>query len=489
MLKIFSVAMLAAAGFAITAASPTAWAADLADVYKLAQQNDPQLQQAEATRNATIQNKGIARSGLLPQLSADAQYQKQNGNGEQSQFGVTEFQTFTTTTDQTDKSWSIGLTQPLFRWDRWVSLSQADIQAAQAEVTFDIAKQDLIVRVAQAYLNVLGAEDTLQAGLANQRALGKQLQQAKKKYQVGLTAITDVQQFQAAFDQARATVIADQQAVTAARDALRVIVGVPVGDLREPAPGMPLVPPTPNNAQQWIDMAIQNNLRLTSTRMGAKIAAKTVDIQAAARYPTLDLRLQHAYSNSDNEGKLNGTLAPETSRFTGNSVLLQFSLPIWSGGAISARTRQAKYNHVAAEHQTQLVARQVEQNTRDAFLGVMTGISQVKAWKESVVSATTALQATEAGLRVGTQTTVDVLNARNTLLNAQTQYALSRYQYLLSSLQLKQAAGTLDAKDIAQLNQWMTQKPKVPGSELEQPAQPTLPQPASAQPPAVATGK
>lgn len=486
MLKILSVATLAAAGFAVTAAIPAARAADLADVYKLAQQNDPQLQQAEAQREATLQYKGIARSGLLPQLSASAQYQKRKGDGSSSQFGVTQFENFTTTTDQTDKSWSIGLTQPLFHWDRWASLDQADIQAAQAEVTYDIAKQDLIVRVAQAYFNVLGAEDTLQAGLANQRALGKQLQQAKKKYQVGLTAITDVQQFQAAFDQARATVIADQQNVTAARDALRVIVGVPVGDLREPATDMPLVPPTPNNAQQWIDMAIQQNLTLASTRMGAKIAAKSVDIQAAARYPTLDLSLQHAYSSSNDQGKLNGTFSPQTSQFTGNSLMLQFTLPIWSGGAISARTKQAKYNHVAAEHQTQLVARQVEQNTRDAFLGVMTGISQVKAWKESVLSATTALEATEAGLRVGTQTTVDVLNARNTLLNAQTQYALSRYQYLLSSLQLKQAAGTLDAQDVAHLNQWMTQKPKVPGSELKQP---TMPQPATARPPAVATGK
>ncbi|HET7369904.1 MAG TPA: TolC family protein, partial [Gammaproteobacteria bacterium] len=268
MLKILSVATLAAAGFAVTAIIPTAKAADLADVYKLAQQNDPQLQQAAAQREATLQYKGIARSGLLPQLSASAQYQKRKGDGSSSQFGVTQFENFTTTTDQTDKSWSIGLTQPLFHWDRWASLDQAGIQAAQAEVTYDIAKQDLIVRVAQAYFNVLGAEDTLQAGVANQRALGKQLQQAKKKYQVGLTAITDVQQFQAAFDQARATVIADQQNVTAARDALRVIVGVPVGDLREPEADMPLVPPTPNNAQQWIDMAIQQNLTLASTRMG-----------------------------------------------------------------------------------------------------------------------------------------------------------------------------------------------------------------------------
>lgn len=461
--------ILVAVTLAVTAVTTGARAADLADVYRLAQQNDETLQKAIATRKAVLQNKPLARSNLLPQLSAGASYQKQRGDGRQSFFQDNGFTRRNTTTDSTNKGWSITLSQPLFHWDQWVALDQAGIQVAQAEVNYEIAQQNLVVRVAQAYFNVLAAEDTLQAGLANQAALAKQLQQAKKKYAVGLSAITDVQEVQAAYDQAHAQVIADKQAQIAARDAMQVITGVQVGDLQEPSADLPLKPPSPNNAQKWIDMAIRQNLTLTASRMDAKIAAKNVSIQEAGRYPTLDLQLQRSHSDNDNDSTLNGLPSPQASLFTGNSLRLQFSLPIWSGGAISARSRQAKYRHVAAEHQVQLTARQVEQNTRDAFLGVLTGISRVKALKEAVVSAETALRATEAGLKVGTRTTVDVLNARNNLLTARTQYAQSRYQYLQSGFQLKQAAGTLDARDLARMNKWLTKKPSVPGNELKQP--------------------
>ncbi|HET6725481.1 MAG TPA: TolC family outer membrane protein [Gammaproteobacteria bacterium] len=471
MLKILLAATVGMAGF-VSAAQ----AANLVDVYRLAQQNDPTLQKAAAQRDAVKQNSPIARSALLPQLSAGASYNKQKSNGTSTEYNAVTghyVSTPSSTTDMTDKGYSISLNQSIFDWSDWLSLGKADIQAAQAEVNYQIAEQDLIVRVSQAYFNVLSANDTLQAALANQKALSRQLQQAKKKYQVGLSAITDVQEIQASYDQAHAQVIADQQAVINAQDALIAITGVRVGNLQEPAAAMPLKAPEPANAQAWIKQAIRQNLSLLATRMDAKIAAKNVDIQEAVRYPTLGLSLSHGRNLGETTF---GNTPPSTSQGNRNQLSLQLSLPIWSGGAIAARSRQAKYSHAAAEAQTHLIARQVKQNTRDAFLGVLTGIAKVKALKEAVISAETALRANEAGQAVGTRTTVDVLTARNNLLTARTNYAQARYQYLIDGLKLEQAAGTLTSEDVASINQYLTRKPTVPGNELK-PRNPQVPPP------------
>ncbi len=456
MLKILAAAMTGIAGLGIAA-----HAADLSKVYQLAKQNDPTLQKAAATREATKENAPLARSALLPQLSAGANYSRSKGNGSQSFYDSSTgaFVTPQTTSDTTSKGYSVTLNQSIFNWQDWLSLGQADLQAAQAEVNFHIAEQDLIVRLSQAYFKVLSAKDTLRAARANQKALAKQLQQAKKKYQVGMSAITDVQEVKAAYDQGNATVIADRQALINARDALIAITGVHVGNLAEPIAKLPLKKPQPANANAWIRQAIEQNLNLVSSRMAAKIAAKAVDIQQAKRVPTLGLQLSHNYSSSDQNGTLNGASRPRGSQSTGNMLRLQFSLPIYSGGAIAARSSQAKYQHVKAEAQTHFVARQVKQNTRDAFLGVLTGISKVKALKEAVVSAKTALKATIAGRKVGTRTTVDVLNARQKLLTARTNYAQARYQYLIDGLLLEQAAGTLNARDVTSINQYLSSRP------------------------------
>ncbi|HET7369645.1 MAG TPA: TolC family outer membrane protein [Gammaproteobacteria bacterium] len=462
---------LIAAMLGSAVAVTTAHAADLMDVYQLAQQSDPTLQKAAATRDAVEQNKPLALAALLPHLSAGANYQKSKSEGTTTQFNAVTGAYVTTPStnfDSTRKGYSINLQQSIFDWTNWLSLSKAEIQVAQAEVNYGIAQQDLIVRVSQAYFNVLAAKDTLRAAQANQKALGKQLQQAKKKYDVGLSAITDVQEVQAAYDQAHAQVIAERQALINAEDALIAITGVPVGDLQEPAAELPLNKPEPANAQAWIDQAIHGNLSLVASRMDTKIAAKNVDIQQAVRYPTLGLSLSHGRNLGSTTF---GPQRPQTSQDTGNTLSLQFSLPIWSGGAISARSRQAKYNRVAAEAQTHIVARQVKRRTRDAFLGVLTGIAKVKALREAVISAETALRANEAGLKVGTRTTVDVLTARNNLLEARTNYAQARYQYLLDGLLLQQAAGTLGSPDVVAINQYLTGEPLAPG-ETAQPAAP-----------------
>lgn len=431
-------------------------AADLMDVYQLAQKNDPTLQKAAATREAVEQNKPVALAALLPQLSASANYQKRTGDGSSAYYQSGTFATPETTTDSTSKGYNIRLNQPLFHWKNWVSLGRAGIQVAQAKVNFSQAQQDLIMRTAKAYFGVLTAQDTLAAARANETALRQQLRQIRKKQDVGLSAATDVQDIQAAYDQAHAQVIAHYQTLMGAEDTIIAIVGHRVGDLRGPSNDLPLKNPEPSNANAWIQRATQGNLDLIAARLGTKIAAREVAIEKAARYPTLDLSLARNYSTSDDSGALNGITRPRTSQFTGNSLSLQLTVPIYSGGAIAARSRQAKYRRVAAEAQTQITARQVRRQTRDAFLGVLTGISKVKALKAAVTSTTTALHANVVGRKIGTRTTVDVLNARKNLLDARTNYAQARYQYLIDSLLLKQAVGTLNDHDVATINRYLT---------------------------------
>ena len=437
---------LATAGF--LAAAP-AHSTDLWDVYQLALKNDPAFAQAQANYQAQVENKAIARAGYLPNLNFNASRQRNENNGDQiaqtpSGIGLVNFQSTTYNTN-----YNLRLTQPIFNWAAWKSMDQADASVAQAAATFEAAKQDLILRTATAYFNVLNARDTLAANHANKIALAKQLEQAKEKYQVGMSAVTDVQEAQAAYDLAVATEIGAQQQVTTTEEQLRAITGVPVTNLQEPIPDMPLHSPDPSNAKQWVQQALKQNPNLLSAQSAAKAASANVGIKEAGHLPTLDVVATH------NKNHTTGNNIFSLSDTTGNTVMLQLSLPIFSGGGTSAQVTQAQRQYDAAQDQAKLVMRQTEQQTRTAYLGVLTGISQVQAYKQSVQSNETSLNATETGMQVGTRTIVDVLNQRQSLLTAQTNFANSRYKYLESVLQLKQAAGILAPKDLRQINSLM----------------------------------
>jgi outer membrane protein len=434
-----------------------AHAADLLHVYQLAQANDPQFQKAKAQHAAALENKPIAIAGLLPSLNVSAHRTITRQNGSEplgfSRTGPIQGQV---RTRFYSSAYTVQLTQPVFHWDRWVQLAQADAQIAQAEAVYEAAQQSLIVRVAQAYFNLLNARDTLASTRANKASTAKQLERAKTRYHVGMASTIDVQEARAAYDRLVAQEVANEQTLRTTRQALTAIIGKPIERLAEPKAGTPLKAPVPHSPKAWVKTALHQNPNLNADRFAAKVANKNVDLQAAAHYPTLDLVLDHTKSNSSDDIRFFNQGYNRRTDINGNSIMLQLNWPIFSGGAVFARTRQAKHQYHAAEDQLVLTARQTVRTTRDAYLGVIAGIAQVKSLKQAVQSSQTSLRATQEGLKIGTRTTVDVLSSRQNLLSAQTSYAQSRYNYLVSGLQLKQAAGTLDAEDVKAINRFLT---------------------------------
>ncbi len=459
-----SARLLPAAALLLSVAVP---AAGLVDVFELALISDPQIREAEANQAAAAAGKPVARGALLPQVSGRANFARTTADGETSTFFGNAQVTRTVDSRDTDaKNWSIELRQSVFRWDQWVRLDQASKQAAQADVNYQSAMQDLIVRVADAYFNVLAAADALASEQGAKEAIGRQLEQAQKRFEVGLIAITDVQEAQAAFDQAVAAEILATRVLANRKESLRAIIDDFPPELRRPGSDMPLISPDPADAEQWVDLAMTQNRQLIATQIGVAITRDDVRIARTGHYPTIDLVATH--SETDNEGfsrnfnTLTSTVDrnPTSTDLDNDSVSLQISVPLFSGGSTTARTRQAVQLHRASRERLESVVRETERQTRDTYLGVISDISRVRALRQGMESARTALKATEAGYEVGTRTTVDVLDARRALLLAETNYLRSRYDYLLNSLRLKLAAGTLTTDDLAAIDALLTEGPQ-----------------------------
>jgi outer membrane protein len=475
----------------------TLQAADLLEVYQRGVQNDPLLREAEANRLATRESKPRAISGLLPQVGAFGGYFDGSTDGtsivpQQQAGGQIINVSADSTSDTKTKQWQLQLTQPVFRWDRWVTLKQANAQVAQAEADYQAAQQDLIVRVSQRYFDVLAAKDTVQSESTARDAIARQLEQAEKRFEVGLIAITDVQEAKAAHDNSAAAVIQAKRNLSTAQELLREIIGEDVEVLSGPGEQMPLQSPQPADEDQWIKTAMEQNLALISSRLAAEIARDTINIRRSGHLPTLDVVLSRSNRNVDgtevftvpdptdpNAPPVTST-SPADSDTTSDQVALQLNFPIYSGGATQSGVREAVYLHRAARERLERTSRETERATRDAYLGVLSEMSRVKALRQALESSRTALQATEAGYEVGTRTTVDVLQARRTLAAAETTYARSRYDYIINIIQLKQAAGTLNAQDVQTINTWLGIPEKVkepdptsPSSESTTPPNPS----------------
>ena len=328
-----------------------------------------------------------------------------------------------------------------------------------------------MVRVAASYFQVLAAEDTLASETTAREAIGRQLEQAQRRFEVGLIAITDVQEAQAGYDQAIAAEIGAQQTVATARELLREIIGGSVMELAGPMEALPLLRPDPDDAEVWVQTALDRNLALLSSRIASDIALDDVTIQRSVRYPTFSLSGNMGESGSSTS-RFNNLVAnppcvdlqvfgcpPEEtgsrSEAESYSFSLNFSVPIYSGGINESRIQQAVYQHRATLEALERVARATEREARDAYLSVISEIARVRALRQAVESSATALRATEAGFEVGTRTTVDVLVSQNTLRRAETSYARSRYDYLLNILRLKQAAGSLTIADLEEVSSWL----------------------------------
>jgi len=455
-----------------------AQAASLLEIYQQALQSDPQIHEAEARRLAALESKPQARSVLLPQLSASGEWSRVEPSGssfEPSTGGTISFD------QSTDTSfWRIEMRQTLFRWDQVVNLRRADKEVARAEAVREAAQQDLIVRVAERYFGVLAAEDRLTSIHADRTAIARQLEQAKQRFEVGLIAITDVQESQAAYDQSVADEIAAKRSLATAREFLREITGEYVPALSAPGEDFPLIAPTPNDEASWVDLSMSQNLNLLASRLDEKIARDEIAFRRTGHYPSIDLVARTSETTSDGDSTISRPGSPplvppsttnediDTTQDT-DYIGIQFTVPIFSGGGTSSRVREAVYLHRAAREQLQRVTRETERQARDAYLGVVSERSRVKALQQAVQSSRTALEATQAGFEVGTRTIVDVLNSQFSLYLAITNYYQSRYDYVLNALRLKQAAGNLAVQDLERIDGFLRER-KTPEETIREEA-------------------
>ncbi len=430
------------ASAALLLGATSSHAEDLLEIYRLAQESDPQLRAAEAGNQAAQQVRAQSRAALLPQLNFGADYTHHESDIQASTIGSTG------TTDYDSNSYTLNLRQSIYHHDYYVQLKQADARIAQANAEYEGARQGLILRAAEAYFNLLGAQDSLATAEATKRAISQQLRQTQQRFEVGLSAITDVHEAQAAYDIAVAAELAAKSQVDNARENLREIIGrdpVALAVLKEE---LPLLVPEPADINQWVETAQQQNLSLLATEAAARAAREEMNRRQAGHYPTLDLVANHSYSDTMDSPTF-GTEQTDT------TIGIQLNVPIYSGGLTTAQTREARALYTQAQEALEQQRRATVRESRNAFLGVTTGISQVQARKQALASAQTALEATQAGFEVGTRTIVDVLDAQRVRYTAQSDYLRARYDYLLATLRLKQAAGSLNETDIVQINTWL----------------------------------
>ena len=440
-------------------------AASLLEIYQQALQSDPQIHEAEARRLAALEAKPQARGVLLPQISASGGWSQTESDGRQFSPLIGSGYSFDGESDDTD--WNVTLSQTVFRWDQLVNLKRADKVVTKAEAVREAAQQDLVIRVAQRYFDVLAAEDRLTSIHADRTAIARQLEQAKQRFEVGLIAITDVQESQAAYDQSVANEIGAKRQLASAREFLREITGEYVTRLSAPKDDMPLRRPE-KSEREWVELSLSQNLNLVASRLDEELARDEISFRRNGHYPTLDLVVRTGNQKSEGSGSTTfpgdpgepDIVDPYSSDDDRNfdSISLQFNVPLFAGGGTSSRVREAVYLHRAAREQLQRVTRETERQSRDAYLGVLAEESRVAALKQAVASSQTALEATQAGFDVGTRTIVDVLNSQFALYAARTNYQRSRYDYLLNALRLKQAAGTLQVQDLEEIDKWLVER-------------------------------
>ncbi len=431
-------------GIAFGASQSSAYADDLLSVYQQAKTADPVVLKAQALYMASESGIELARSTLLPQLFATAGINKQDADIRNPAGGYG-------TQDIDSVSYGLSLNMEIYHHDTWLKLDNAEKAAHRSDIAYQVAKQDLIIRVSNAYFNVLSAKDDLEFATAEKTAIERQLEQTKQRYAVGLTAITDVHEAQAQYDTAVTAEIRAENSVYNAEEALRVITNVYPRDLSIlNTARFSTTTPVPNSANDWQQTAESKSLDLIGQKISMDIAKQNINIARAGHYPTVDFT--SSYSSAESNGTVNGE-AFDDPYLDNFSVGLNVTVPIYVGGAISSTVNQAQSNYVAASQDMSLAHRDVVRTARNSYNTVVASISGIKALEQSVVSAEAALLATEAGFEVGTRTIVDVLDSTRNLYNAKRNLASTRYSYINAVLSLKRAGGTISEQDIADINQ------------------------------------
>jgi outer membrane protein len=431
------------------AALPVMAVQTLSEVYLAAEAADPELAGQRATLDATRELRPQAEAVVnRPRLSAGGSI-NYNYQEIDAAFG-------SGTTHFDGRNWRINLTQPIYRADRRSRLSQADQQIQAQELRVDATRQALVSRVVDAYFNVLGAIDNLSFAEAEQDSLARQLEQTSERFEVGLIAITDVQEAQAGHDLAVAQAIAARNDVDRALEALREITGQYHDNLIPLATEFEPTMPEPADIELWTKTALEQNLRVSAALADAEAAGQAIHVAEAGRYPTVD-----AVGSTDFR-QTGGQFGD--ARIFGGSVGLEVNVPLYTGGDVTSRTREAGYRHEAAMQALEQARRQAHRGARDAYNAVVNGVSRIRALRQAVVSTQTALEATQAGFEVGTRTTVEVVAAERDLSRARRDYARARYDYIVASVQLREAAGTLDPLILKDIDAFLAGGP-VPGDQ------------------------
>lgn len=412
-------------------------AQDLLELYDLALQNNPQLKQAYANQLAVSETTNISLANFLPSISAVGQGMGNQLSNQRATYQGSGFQQYI------DNSFTVNLLQPVFHWEHWLQLSQAENQFVQAEAAYHAELQTVIVKVVEAYFNVLSAADNVAFYHIEQQAIARQVEQAKQRFALGFVEVTEVREAQAAFDQVIASATAAEALVENQKEALIEIIGEQTLALMPLRPLIPLVKPHPDSIEEWSKASEVSNFKIISAFNQVEVARKTVDLQRNGHFPKLDVVASYGEFDTTSSFGLRGNT---------QNIGLKLSIPMYEGGAVNAKIRQA--NHRLVETQEILVAvkRAVNRQVKEAYRGMTTSISQVLALTTAVKSSELALEATQAGYEVGTRTLVDVLTEQRNVYRAKRDLSRARYDYLVNGVKLKHAASSLTQLDVEQLN-------------------------------------
>jgi outer membrane protein len=427
---------------------PPVLAVDLVGVYELALKSDPQLQAAEFRRQATGENRAIARANLLPQIGASGSW---NWGETSTRISGTDLPD----SDVETANYSGTLAQSLYRQANYEALDVARGQITQADAIYEIAYQDFLLRVSETYFLVLTLTDGVTFAEAEEKAFQRQFEQAEQRFEVGLTAVTDVHEARASYDNARARAIVARNDLADAKEALRALTGQLFDEYDALQEVLPLVEPDPLDAEQWVDMSLRTNPAVLSSRSALDVADANMRLARSGYFPTLDL--VGTISRFENDkyrftDPIEGDIFNSTLRSDDARIGLFLEVPIYQGGRVSAQTRQGKLLMDAAGQDLDDIQRQVIREARNAYRAVLAGIQEVQAFEQAMISAESALEATQAGFEVGTRTIVDVLIAEQRKFSAQRDNSIARHAYILRHLRLKSVAGLLNDEDLRVVN-------------------------------------
>ena len=431
--------------FSLIAISSPLRTENLADVYELALKNDPLLKAAEATYRVGKENRSQGIAGLLPTLSV-------GGSTNWNEYRVEE-----QIIDQyNSNSYLASLNQPIFRLDKWFQFERGTALSEAASAEFAYQQQETMIRVASAYFNVLNSIDSLNAARAEEKAIGRQKDLAKKRFDVGLAAITEVQETQAAFDLTVVSRIAREAQLDSARESLTSIVGRDIKLLSPLSDNFEISLPDPLDRESWVSLGLKNNYQLKAAKLQRDAAQASARSTASNHLPQIDL-VGRVSKSTSKQGKFGGFIQnplfgveQDTRQYS-----IQFNLPLYAGGAISSARRQAYANYDRSKEQAIYAERSTVRDVRSNHFGVQTQVANVTARKQALASAESALEATQIGYEVGTRNTVDLLDAQKRLFQAQRDYASSRYDYIISMLRLKASVGSLSPKDLMNISNQM----------------------------------